>query len=189
MSVEKVEDDGQQRENLYRLLIVVLAGVLIASWVAVVWLVQGKNSAEDDLDKTEKEVESYAAGPDALAAAERILGKMISYDYREIDHEYEWTKYLADESLRSDYDDRLVPKLRKVIKSSQSTAEGTVVEAAYNILDEDQVQVIAFIRQKLTTKADKRGAIDEQWTSLTMILEGGDWLIEKITPLNVPPPS
>ena len=43
--VEKVEDDGQQqRERLYRLLIVVLVGVLIVTWVAVIWLVQGKKA-------------------------------------------------------------------------------------------------------------------------------------------------
>ncbi len=87
--------------------------MLIVTWVAVIWLVQGKKSAEDDLTETK---ESYASGPDAQAAAERILGEMISFDYRDIDDEYDWTKYLADDELRSDYEDHIVPKLGKVIR-------------------------------------------------------------------------
>ena len=86
----EVEDDAQQREKVYRLLIVVLVGVLVATWVAVVWLVQGKNSSRRRTTSTETK-ESFAAGPDAQAAAEGILGEMISFDYRDIGDEYDWT--------------------------------------------------------------------------------------------------
>lgn len=189
MSGEKAADDPQQREKLYRLVILVLVGVLVATWIAVVWLVQSRNSAEDKLDKAEHDNAAYTAGPDAQAAAERILGEMISYDYREIDGEYAWTKYLADDDLRTDYEQRLTPKLEKVIRKSKSKADGEVAQSAYNILDEDHVQVIAFIRQELTTAGEKKGVIDEQWTSLAMVRDGDEWLVEKITPLNVPPPS
>lgn len=189
MSADQTGAAQLQREKVYRLTIVVLVGALIATWVAVVWLIQGKNTADDEVDKSEDELAAYTAGPDAQAAAERILGEMVSYDFREMNSEYEWTKYLADDDLRTDYEDRLTPKLEKVIRKSKSSAEGDVVRTAYNILDEDQVQVIAFIRQKLTTAQDRKGVIDEQWTSLTMVRDGDEWLIEKITPFDVPPSS
>jgi len=192
MSVEKVVDkvaeDGQQREKVYRLLIVVLAGVLVVTWVAVVWLVQAKNSADDDLDKTK---ESYAAGPDAQAAAERILGKMISFDYREIADEYDWTKYLGDDELRTDYEDNIVPKLAKVIRKTKAAADGEVIQSAYNTVDDTTVVVLAFIRQKLTDLDNKDGVIAEQWASLTMTRgdKNDDWMIDMIDIVSVPPPS
>lgn len=189
MSVERVADDDQQRERLYRLIIVALVGVLVATWVAVIWLVQGKNSAEEDLEKAEKDNEAYAAGPDAQAAAERILGEMLSFDFREIGTEYEWTKYLANDELRSDYEDNIAPKSTKVIRRTKATARGEVVQSAYSTGPDDRVVVLAFIRQKLTDVDNKDGVISEQWASLTMVPEGDDWLIDKVDIVSVPPPS
>ncbi len=36
---------------------------------------------------------------------------MISFDYREIDDEYDWTKYLGDDELREEYEDDHHPAL------------------------------------------------------------------------------
>ena len=182
----EVEDDPQQREKVYRLLIVVLVGVLVATWVAVVWLVQGKNSVDDDLEETK---DSYAAGPDAQAEAERILGEMISFDYRDIGDEYDWTKYLGDDELRGEYEDRIIPRLTKLIRRTKATAEGEVVQSAYDQLDEDHVDVLAFIRQNLTDVDNKDGVLAEQWASLSMSRDGDGWLIDKVDIVSVPPPS
>lgn len=191
MSVTRVETgahDQQQREKVLRLVIVVLLGALLATLVAVVWLVQGKNSTQDELDKAEEDVAAYAEGPDALAAAEQALGEIVSYDYRDLDDEFTWTKHFTGD-LRAEYEDDLVPTFRKVIRKFQMTAKGEVAESAYDIVDSGKVQVIAFVRQNLANKDDRKGVLDEQWTSLTMVREGDTWLIETITPLNVPPPS
>jgi|GEM_PF-4288254 len=190
MSVERVGEDEQQRERLYRLVIVALVGVLVATWVAVIWLVQGKSSAEDDLEQAERENAAYAAGPDAQAAAERALDEILSYDYREIEDEFAWTSRFTDE-LRSEYEGDLVKDLRKLIERFETVARGEVVESAYEVAG-DEVQVIAFIRQRLTTKADRKadraGVVDERWTELTMVRDGDDWLVAKIDPFNIPPP-
>jgi hypothetical protein len=185
MSVTKVEDEAQQREKVYRLLIVVLGCALILTLVVSIWFVQGKNTAEDELEKTK---EPYAAGPDALAAAQQILEEIISYDYREIRDEFGWVDYF-DEELRDRYAEDVIPDIRKVIKALHSVAEGTIEKSAYNIVNEDEVEVIAFIRQTITTKADPKGVLDAQWSSLTMIRDGDEWLVSDITPLDVPPPQ
>jgi hypothetical protein len=183
-------DDDQRREKVYRLVILVLVAVLVATWVAVVWLIQGKNSAQDDADKAEKDNASYAAGPDAQAAAERILDQMISYDYRDIDSEYVWTKYLGNDDLRKDYEEKIVPGFSKLIRSTKATADGKIVQSAYNIVGDDRVVVLAFIRQKLTDKDHKGGLIAEQWASLTMVPDDDEgWLIDKVDIVSVPPPS
>lgn len=178
--------DQDQREKVYRLIIVVLVGALIATLVAVVWLVQGKNSAQDDLDGTR---DAYGAGPDAQAAAEAILGEMISFDHRDLDDEYAWTRFLANDELRADYEDDIVPKLRKVIRRTKATADGEVDQSAYNIVDEETVHVLAFIRQRLTDVDNRSGVIAEQWASLTMTRRDGEWLIDEIDIVSVPPPS
>ena len=36
---------------------------------------------------------------------------MISFDYREIDDEYGWTKYLGNDELRDEYEDTIIPRL------------------------------------------------------------------------------
>ncbi len=189
MSVTKVvrpEAGPDDREKLYRLLVIVLVGVLIATWVAVVWLVQGKNSADDELEQTK---ESYAAGPDAQAEAERILGEMISFDHRDIGDEYDWTRYLGDDELRSQYEDSIIPRLTKVIRRTKAAAEGEVVQSAYDQVDEDHVEVLAFIRQTLTDVENKDGVLAEQWASLSMSRDGDGWLIDKVDIVSVPPPS
>ncbi|MDZ5620498.1 hypothetical protein SFC88_06670 [Nocardioides sp. HM23] len=191
MSVSRVEttaEDHQQREKVLRLVILMLVGALVATLAAVVWLVQGNNSLQDDLDQAEADVASYAEGPDALAAAEKALGEIISYDYRDLDDEFDWTQHFAGE-LRTQYEDDLVPTFRKVIRRFRMTAEGEVAESAYDIVDSGTVQVIAFVRQSLSNEDNRKGVLDEQWTSLTMVRDGDTWLIEMITPLNVPPPS
>ncbi len=190
MSVEKVTEDDQQREKLYRLVILVLVAVLVATWVAVVWLVQGKSSAEDDLDKAEQQVDSYAAGPEAQDAAERILGVMTSYDYREIDDVYDnWTKYLGDKDLKDRYENDVIPDLVKVVKLTKTVAVGEVVHSAYNLVDEDHVKVLAYVRQKITSKDDPKGVLDAEWYSITMVRDGDDWLVEKVSPFDVPAPE
>lgn len=186
MSVTRVEEDPHQREKTYRLLIVVLAGALILTLVVLIWFVQGENSAEDELEDTK---ESYAAGPDAQAEAERILAEMISFDHREIGDEYDWTKYLGDDELREEYENTIIPRLTKVIRRTKAAAEGEVVQSAYDQIDEDHVDVLAFIRQNLTDVQNKDGVVAEQWASLSMSRDGNGWLIDKVDIVSVPPPS
>lgn len=192
MSVTRVEGDPEEqvpREKVHRLVILALVGALVATWVSVVWLVEGKSSVEDDLAEAEDDLASYAAGPDAQAAAESILGEMISFDHRDLDDEYEWTSYLADSELRADYEDDIVPRLSKVIRRTKASADGEIDQSAYNIVDEETVNVLAFIRQRLTDVDNRDGLIAEQWASLTMVRDDGDWLVGKIDIVSVPPPS
>jgi Mce-associated membrane protein len=184
------QDDQEQREKVYRLFIIVLTGALVATLVAVVWLVQGKNSTQDDLDDAEEELASYTAGPDAQAAAEEILVVMTTYDYRETDDLAErWTKYIGNEDLKDQYEKQLVPDLVKVAKLTRTVAEGEVETSAYNLVDEDHVNVLAFVRQTIRSKEDPKGVLDEEWFSVDMEREGGEWLVEQIRPYDVPPPG
>lgn len=193
VSVEKpgpVDPDQEQREKLYRLIIVVAVGALIATLVAVVWLVQGKNSAQDDLDETEEELAAYTAGPEAQDAAEEILGVMTSYDYRKTgDLAARWTRYIGNEDLKEQYEDELIPDLVKAVKATKTVAVGEVETSAYNLVDEDHVRVLAFVRQSIKTERDPKGVLDEEWFSLEMVRVGDEWLVEEVRPYDVPPPE
>lgn len=189
MSVEKVVEDDQQREKVYRLVILALVGVLVATWVAVIWLVQGKNSAEEERDKAEQQVDSYAVGPEAQAAAEEILGVITSYDYREIDEVRDnWTRYLADDQ-KDHYANDVIPNLVKAVKLTKTVAVGEVVHSAYTLIDDDHVKVLAYVRQRIRSKDDPKGVLDAEWYSIAMVREGDDWLVEKVNPFDVPPPE
>jgi len=196
MSQIKVEKAGpfdpehEQREKVFRLIVVVLVGALIATFVAVIWLVQGKNSTQDDLDKAEEDLASYSAGPEAQAAAEEILRVMTSYDYRETDDLADrWTKYIGDEDLKKQYESELIPDLVKAVKLTKTVAVGEVESSAYNLVDEDHVKVLAFVRQRIKSKDDPKGVLDAEWFSLDMVRDGDDWLVEEVRPYDVPPPE
>jgi hypothetical protein len=191
--VEKVAEDRPKSDNFLTspigvpvgILIVLVAALVVALVAAVVFL-QGKESAEDDLEKAEK---ASQVGPDAQEAAERILGEMISYDYKDIDDEYSWTKYLGNDELRDTYETKILPRLAKLIKGTKASAEGEIVESAYNLEDDGKVTVLAFVRQELTDAQHKKGALADQWASLTMVRDGDDWLIDDVDIVSVPPPS
>lgn len=189
MSVTKVEDAPQPRENLYRLVILVLVGGLVASWVAVVWLVESRNSAENQRDKERAANAAYEAGPGALAAAEQILEEMISFHHRELEDEYAWTEYFADDELREDYEKRVIPRLAKLARATKAVAKGEIAEAAYDVIDEDRVTVLADVRQRVTSRTNKRGVTERQWATIEMVRDGDDWLIDDITIVTVPPPT
>ncbi|MEZ0580813.1 hypothetical protein [Nocardioides sp. MH1] len=169
-------------------LLVVLLAVLFAPSIGLVWLVSAKNSAEDDLSKEKADNAAYAAGPEARDAAEKMLLEMTSYSYKDIDDEYSWLDNFASDALRKRYAQQ-IPKLKKIIKASQASAEGEVRQSAYNTIDDDTATVLAYVRQVLRTKGDKRGHVEDQWTTLKMVRQGDGWKIGDIDIATVPPVS
>lgn len=190
VSVERTDDDRLQRERLHRIVVIVLVGALIATWVAVVWLLEGKDSAEDDLAKAEDDLASYSAGPEAQSAAEEILLVMTSYDYRRTEGLADrWTQYIGNEDLKDKYEKDLIPDLVKAVKLTKTVAVGEVESSAYNLVDEDHVNVLAFVRQRIKSKEDPKGVLDAEWFSVDMVRDGDEWLVEAVRPYDVPPPS
>lgn len=190
VSVERTDDDRLQRERLHRIVVIVLVGALIATWVAVVWLLEGKDSAEDDLAKAEDDLASYSAGPEAQSAAEEILLVMTSYDYRRTEGLADrWTQYIGNEDLKDKYEKDLIPDLVKAVKLTKTVAVGEVESSAYNLVDEDHVNVLAFVRQRIKSKEDPKGVLDAEWFSVDMVRDGEEWLVEAVRPYDVPPPS
>lgn len=183
-------DTTSTTERRYQLAILVLVVVVLVGAVLSLWLVAKKNRAEDDLAKSEEKVATYAAGPEARDAAEAVLREMISYDYRHVDDEYDWLDRIGNDKLRRTFQKR-ARDLAKVIKLSKVTAKGEIVQSAYNTIDENDATVLAFVRQKLTSPAERRANVAEQWTTLKMTREdaGSPWLVDDINIVDVPPPS
>jgi hypothetical protein len=188
MSLVGTGDAPQNRERLYRSLVLALVVVLALTWGAVVWLLSGKSKAEEDLEAAERKVDAYAAGPEARDAAEALLEEMVSFDHASIDTEYQWLASFSPE-LRAEYEDEKIPSLRKVIKLTKAEARGEIVETAYETSDPEHVTVLAFIRQRITDARNRRGLVEEQWATLKMGRSDGEWLIDDIDIVSVPPPS
>lgn len=184
--------DTSQTERRYQLviivLLVVLLAVLFAPSVGLVWVTSEKDTANDDLDKAKEDVATYAAGPEARDAAEKMLVDMTTYSYKDIDDEYSWLDNFASDDLRKRYA-KQIPKLKKIIKASKASADGEVKESAYNTIDEDTATVLAFVRQELRTKGQKRTTVEDQWFTLKMVRDGDGWLIDDLDLANVPQPS
>jgi hypothetical protein len=183
-------ESGTTTERRYQLAILVLVALVLVAVVLATWLVSKKNTAEDDLKDAQDKLATYAAGPEARDAAEDDLREMISYDYRHVDDEYAWLDRIGNAKLRSNIQ-KQTRKLAKVIKLSKVTAKGTIVNSAYNTIDENTATVLAFVRQTLSSPLDKNVRVAEQWTTLKMTREDADspWLIDDMDIVNVPPPS
>jgi Mce-associated membrane protein len=178
---------GREPEQVYRIVILVLVATLVVAGCVVIWLVSEKNKANDEVADQAAEIDSYAAGPEARDAAEAMLLEMLSFDYKDLDDEYVWLDNFSSDELRARFADQ-VPKLKKVIRKSKASAEGEVVQSAYSTLDSESATVLAFVRQKLKDANNRKGAIEDQWTTLTMVRDGDDWLIDDIDIVTVPPP-
>lgn len=187
-SVTPVATDRGPRERGYRLAILALVALLLVAMIAIIVLVTSRASKVDELEDAEGKIATYEAGPSARDAAEEILLEITSYDYRELDKEYAWLDSFATDELRTRYADQ-VPRLKKVIRLSKATAEGEVVQSAYETRSSSEVTVLAFVRQAIRDSVNKRAVIEEQWATLEMVLDDGEWLIGNIDLVTVPPPT
>ena len=185
-----VVQKGETRspERTYQLVILALVAALVVAGFVVVWLVSERNKANDEVAGQADEIEAYAAAPEARDAAEEILLEMLEYDHREVEDEFDYLDRFG-EKLRERYQGRAVPNLRKIIRRGRLTAEGEVVQSAYNFVDADSATVLAFVRQRIFAEAAKRPLLEEQWTTLKMRRDGDEWLVDDIDLVTVPPPS
>lgn len=150
-----------------------LAGVaavtlVVVAVTAVVWMREPADaSAESDTRA-------------ALAAAERAVVPILSYDAANLDR----SRAAAQPYLTSDYREEY-DKLFDGIIAQNAPATGTVLTAdlvSSGIVrsGSDRVQVFALINQTRTNKKVTEPQIYKNWVTITMENVDGDWLVASL---------
>lgn len=173
--------DAQLRT--YRNVIVLLIAVLTAAVALTVWaLVRDPGTEPADDAATLSDLEA------ADESARALLVDMTTYDYRELEDEYGWLDQLTNAELRAQMEER-VADIEKVVRVGKVTAKGSVERSGYRANDNGSVTVIAFVRQQITDRSNEGRKLEEQWATLTMVDDGGDWLVDDIELSGVPQPG
>ncbi|GAA1542030.1 hypothetical protein [Nocardioides humi] len=164
-------------------LVVALAAALVASLAAVAWLVVQERGASGDLEDAQSRAQALTARDDAekaaLEAAKEVLVEITSYSWKDGEHDFAWVDKIANAELR----EKLAPNvgdLQKAIVEGKVTAQGQVVDAAARAVDDHQVEVLAFVDQAITDEENTDVKIEEQRVSMTLRLEGGAWLVDRL---------
>lgn len=189
------ETGANNQLTRYVLLIGLLGGALALALGLLVWqAVTGDDSpSEEDGSSqpsdTDDEVAAGTVGVPELEAAEstarEFLIDLSTYDYQDLDELYDWLDQIADENVResmsASQDD-----FTEIVRQSQATAQGEVVDSAYRANSDGSVTVLAFVRQTITDQQSTGYRLSEQWA--TLVLKPGDdgWAIHKVDLADVP---
>jgi Mce-associated membrane protein len=127
------------------------------------------------------------AGRDAERAARAAAVAMTSYDHSTADRDFGWVDTAGTAKFREQYAEVSAP-VKELVVSMKAHAEGMVVDSAARVRDTDHVTVLLFVDQTLTS-ADKDAdrELDQPRVTMTMVRQGGRWLIDEVKLRNLSP--
>jgi len=152
-----------------RVLVAVLAGLLIAALVAL-GLVFASWQHERDLRE---------AGEQAQRAAKEAVVSMTSYDYKTLDEDFSWVDAAGTAKFRKHYAEVSGP-VKKLVTQMKASAKGSVVASAVDVKDTDRVTVLLFVDQTLTNPGQAERGLDQPRVSMSMVRQGGRWLVDDV---------
>jgi len=169
-----------------RTLPVLLAAALVACLAVAGWLVVRHDDQSEQLADVREQVRRLDAEKQAsraaLKAAGAFVAKVTTYSYKPGQHDFAWVEELHDPEVRERYEP-VVKDLQRAIRQNRTTAEGRVVDSAARVVDESQVEVLAFVDQALTDPGGEV-SVEQSSITLTMQLVAGEWRVDEIRFLN-----
>lgn len=119
------------------------------------------------------------AGSDAEAAARRVAVEMTSYDHATLKKDFAW---IEDDGTKrfKDYFAEVSAPAQKVIAQLKAKAVGKVVDSAADVEDEDNVKVVLFVDQTITSAGQKGSKVDQPRVSMFMVQRDGRWLVDRV---------
>lgn len=154
-----------------------LSCVLIALVAGCVWAYQAPSSTGPIAAISgESEEEATQA---ALAAAERAIGPVLSYDYETLDADQQRAASYLTGDYRRDYDD-LFGVIVDNAPSTQTKVTASVVASGIVRSGEDRVDVLVFVDRPTTNKLTPEPVTYKDQVTVTMQKVGGEWLIDNL---------
>jgi Mce-associated membrane protein len=165
---------------------VVCVPLLVASLVAGIVAVAGLHVGKLDVEGIVPRVQTFDAGPDASAAAERALTAVLSYDYRHMEADRDRAAQFLTPAYRKQYLKSFDDLLTKGPDGSPGPAVKTQAVVKADVLDTgivdaapDRVRVIVFVNQS-SVKGTGQPTIFQNRVVATMRHDGDRWLVDDI---------
>lgn len=144
--------------------------LVVASLVALVIALGDSDDPASALARAEAEAE---------AAARTSVVAMTTYDWTSVDEDFSWVETGGTAKFQEYYAEISAP-IREVVTELKAHAEGTVVDAAARAESADRVVVLLFVDQTLTDQAQQEKRLDQPRITMTMVREGGRWLVDEV---------
>ena len=117
---------------------------------------------------------------EVLDAARRLAVDLTTYDYRRIDED---VKRVADNAVgrfKTDYATASGPAFQKLIKDNRASSRGEVKAAGIAELGQATAKVLLAVDQEVHNSNTPAGRIDRQRILITLVRQGGRWLVEDV---------
>lgn len=167
-----------QRHRLGRgFLIVVLALALVLTAVfALLW-----RQAVAELTALEgHEVNLVGEAEVAMEAAAAAITNMTTYHHASTAEDFAWVDTAATTDYQAQFAEVSQP-LRELVEEFKIRSEGVVVATGANVIDEDTIEVLVFVDQRITNElADGEVLLEQPRILATMVREGTTWLVNDV---------
>jgi hypothetical protein len=175
------------QDRRFKLLSVILVVALVLALVGGGLLFKAWHDAERERDDAKDRLGELDS---AESAARALLVDMTSYDYRQVDHTYDWLDQLTNSDVKTNFA-KSEDKIERLVRIGKVVAKGEVEESAYRPgADGKSVVVVAFVHQTITDGSDNQKT-EDQWATLTMVPGDSDsgWLAANVQLSGIPDPA
>jgi Mce-associated membrane protein len=154
-----------------------LVGLLLATLLFVVLSVV---EARDNDDGGTSTTSSSEAIPDAQAAAEKAAVAITAYDFRDLEGSRAAAIPFMSKAYQEKYD-RLFAVVEENAPNTKTVVQTRLVASAVGLVGDDRIQVLVFFDRSTTNAVVSEPQITRDQATLTMVREGGEWLVDDLT--------
>jgi Mce-associated membrane protein len=119
------------------------------------------------------------AGREALATAERYAVILTSIDTGKVDENFNQVLDGATGEFKDMYSQSST-QLRQLLIDNEAVSHGTVIDAALKFATKDKAEVLIFVDQSISNRANPEPRIDRSRIGMVMERIDGQWLASKV---------
>lgn len=160
----------------WRLVAAVLAVALLVCLVGGALLWRDRSELQEQVRQADRTEQAETA---AKEAAINAMVRMTTYHHSSVEDDYRWVEELGtaefEETWRPASEDAV-----KLIRAVKASAEGDVIDAAAEAIDEQTVRVLLFTDQELRQRGTERAELEETRVVMTMVRQDDRWLVDDV---------
>lgn len=120
------------------------------------------------------------ARSEALAAAKRYAVDLSSYDYQDLNGNFQAVERNSTGAFGKQYR-QVSTNLTDLIKQHQATSEGKVVRAGVAEASGDRAVVVLFVDQTISNTNTEQPRVDRNRMEMTLLHQEDRWLVDNVT--------
>lgn len=119
------------------------------------------------------------AGREAEAAARAAVTSMTTYDHETVEEDFAWVEEAGTQDFQQFFAESS-SRARELITAVRASAQGEVVASAANVVSTDEVEVLLFVDQRITSAGEEGTRLDQPRVTMHMVRRDGRWLVDRL---------